>query len=212
MGPIPPHESTDEPRRRTFGSGASARWKGNPEVAVAAQGTEFQDTYWLGQAQLALGRHAEAEESFTELTAYARDVGSSGAFCTAHAWGCLHLARGEYADARRRLLEGVEVARALHDPMFETRVLIDLLDPRLYDRRDLRVEIGQGEHVVEVARDIDYPYLLAGVLERLARLRAAAGDDTAARHLADEAAAVPCGANDRHTQRPGRVTVPVVQG
>ncbi|UUU35838.1 NB-ARC domain-containing protein [Streptomyces sp. CA-210063] len=176
---------------------------GRPEVAVEVL-TEIvagarkegirtliaRDTYWLGQAQLALGRHAEAEESFTELTAYARDVGSSGAFYTAHAWGCLHLARGEYADARRRLLEGVEVARALHDPMFETRVLIDLLDPRLYDRHDLRVAIGQGEHAVEVARGIDYPYLLAGVLERLARLRAAAGDDTAARHLADEAAAV----------------------
>lgn len=83
---------------------------GRPEVAVEVlteivagarkQGIRTliaRDTYWLGQAQLALGRHAEAEESFTELTAYARDVGSPGAFYTAHAWGCLHLARGEYA-------------------------------------------------------------------------------------------------------------------
>lgn len=149
-----------------------------------------RDTYWLGQAQLALGRPAQAEESFTELTEYARDVGSSGVFYTAHAWGCLHLARGEYADARRRLLEGVEVARALHDPMFETRGLIDLLDPRLYGRHELPAAIGEGERAVEVARGIDYPYLLAGALETLARLQAAAGDHTAAKRLADEATAV----------------------
>ncbi|MFI6694611.1 BTAD domain-containing putative transcriptional regulator [Streptomyces sp. NPDC050433] len=152
-----------------------------------------RDTYWLGQAQLALGRHAEAAESFTELTAHVRDIGPSGTFYTAHAWGCLHLARGEYADARRRLLEGVEVARTSHDPMFEARVLVDLLDLRLYDpddRDDLRAAIDRGEHAVEVARGINYPYLLAGVLEKLAGLRAAAGDDVAARDLTDEAAAV----------------------
>jgi hypothetical protein len=74
--------------------------------------------------------------------------------------------------------------------MFETRVLIDLLDPRLYDRHGLPAAIGQGKHAVAVARGIDYPYLLAAVLERLARLQAAAGDDTAARQLAAEAAAV----------------------
>ncbi|MFD3486088.1 BTAD domain-containing putative transcriptional regulator [Streptomyces sp. NPDC058665] len=152
-----------------------------------------RDTYWLGQAQLALGRHADAAESFTELTACVRDIGSAGAFYTAHAWGCLHLARGEYADARRRLLEGVEFARTTHDPMFEARVLVDLLDLRLYDPhdgRDLRAAIERGVHAVEVARGIDYPYLLAGVLEKLARLRSAAGDESAARKLADEVAAV----------------------
>jgi hypothetical protein len=117
-------------------------------------------------------------------------VGSSGVFYTAHAWGCLHLARGEYADARRRLLEGVEVARALHDPMFETRGLIDLLDPRLYGRHELPAAITEGERAVEAARGIDYPYLLAGVLGTLARLQAAAGADDAAKRLADEAAAV----------------------
>lgn len=147
-----------------------------------------RDTYWLGRAQLALGRHTEAEASFTELASDARDLGSSGGFYTAHARGCLHLARGEYADARRRLVEGVELARALHDPMFETRVLVDLLDPRLYDRRELPAAIGEGERAVEVARGIDYPYLLAGVLDGLARLRAAAGDDTGARRLTAEAA------------------------
>lgn len=147
-------------------------------------------TYWLGQAQLALGHHAAAEEAFTELTANTEDIGATGGFYTAHAWGCLHLARGEYADARRRLLTGLEVARALHDPMFETRVLVDLLDPRLYDSHALPAAIGQGEHAVEVARGIDYPYLLAGVLEKLARLQAAADDDAAANHLAGEAAAV----------------------
>ncbi|QHY96935.1 Regulatory protein AfsR [Streptomyces sp. S4.7] len=155
-----------------------------------------RDTYWLGHAQLALGRHAPAQESFTELTAHVQDIGPSGAFYTAHAWGCLHLARGEYADARRRLLEAVEVARTTHDPMFETRVLVDLLDLRLYDpcdRRDLRTAIDRGEHAVEVARGIHYPYLLAGVLEKLAGLRAAAGDGTAARKLTGEAAAVRAG-------------------
>lgn len=149
-----------------------------------------RDTYWLGQAQVALGHLAAAEESFTELTACVSDIGPSGTFYTAHAWGCLHLARGEYAEARRRLLEGVEVARATHDPMFEVRALVDLLDLRLYDRHDLRAAISQGEHAVEVARGIDYPYLLAGVLRRLARLRAAAGDGAIARTLAAEAAAV----------------------
>ncbi|MEU4177025.1 BTAD domain-containing putative transcriptional regulator [Streptomyces sp. NPDC026589] len=103
-----------------------------------------RDTYWLGQAQLALGRTAEAEEAFTELGECARDIGSSGTFYTAHAWGCLHLARGEYAEARRRLLEGVAIAHALHDPMFETRVLIDLLDARLYGPRELPAAIGRG--------------------------------------------------------------------
>ncbi|MFH9689233.1 AfsR/SARP family transcriptional regulator [Streptomyces sp. NPDC017413] len=149
-----------------------------------------RDTYWLGQAQLALGRPAEAERSFTELAECSRNIGSSGMFYTAHAWGCLHLARGEYAEARRRLLEGVEIAHALHDPMFETRVLVDLLDARLYGPRELPAAIGRGEHAVEVARGIDYPYLLAGVLEKLAGLRDAAGDATTARHLADEAAVV----------------------
>ncbi|MFE3252986.1 BTAD domain-containing putative transcriptional regulator [Streptomyces sp. NPDC059209] len=155
-----------------------------------------RDTYWLGHAQLALGRHAPAEESFTELTAHVQDIGSSGAFYTAHAWGCLHLARGEYADARRRLLEAVEVARATHDPMFEVRVLVDLLDARLYDPydpHDLRAAIDRGEQAVEVARGIHYPYLLAGVLEKLAGLRAAAGDGTAARNLTGEAAVVRAG-------------------
>lgn len=149
-----------------------------------------RDTYWLGQAQLALGRYPEAEESFAELTECTRSIGSSGAFYTAHAWGCLHLARGEYAEARRRLLEGVEVARTLHDPMFETRVLVELLDARLYDLHELPAAISQGEHAVELARGIHYPYLLAGVLEKLARLRAAAGDATVAQRLADEAAVV----------------------
>ncbi|MFH9199299.1 BTAD domain-containing putative transcriptional regulator [Streptomyces anulatus] len=149
-----------------------------------------RDTYWLGQAQLALGRPAEAEESFIELTRCARHIGSSGGFYTAHAWGCLHLARGEYAEARRRLLEGVEIARTLHDPMFETRVLTDLLDARLYGPPDLPAAIGRGERAVEVARGIDYPYLLAGVLEKLARLRAATGDAATARQLTDEAAAL----------------------
>ncbi|WP_192806675.1 AfsR/SARP family transcriptional regulator [Streptomyces arboris] len=146
-----------------------------------------RDTYWLGQAQLARGRHTAAEESFTELTECARSIGASGAFYIAHAWGCLHLARGERAEARRRLLEGVEVARTLHDPMFETRVFVDLLDTRLYDRHELPAAISQGEHAVDVARGIDYPYLLAGVLEKLARLRAAAGDATVAKRLAEEA-------------------------
>jgi DNA-binding SARP family transcriptional activator len=149
-----------------------------------------RDTYWLGQAQLALGRYPEAEESFAELSEYVRSIGSSGTFYIAHAWGCLHLARGEYAEARRRLLEGVEVARTLHDPMFETRVLIDLLDARLYDSHELPAAISQGEHAVELARHIHYPYLIAGVLEKLARLRAAAGDLTVAQRLADEAAVV----------------------
>ncbi|NEB37935.1 BTAD domain-containing putative transcriptional regulator [Streptomyces sp. SID14515] len=158
-----------------------------------------RDTYWLGQAQLALGRHREAEESFAELTECARGIGVSGPFYIAHAWGCLHLARGEYAEARSRLLEGVEVARALHDPMFETRVLVDLLDARLYELpddhdghgpHDLAAAIVQGEHAVEVARGIDYPYLLAGVLEKLARLRAAAGDPGVANDLDDEANAL----------------------
>ncbi|GGS50296.1 AfsR/SARP family transcriptional regulator [Streptomyces badius] len=158
-----------------------------------------RDTYWLGQAQLALGRHQEAEESFAELAECARGIGASGPFYTAHAWGCLHLARGEYAEARSRLLEGVEVARALHDPMFETRVLVDLLDVRLHvlpdahdghDAHDLAAAITQAEHAVEVARGIDYPYLLAGVLEKLARLRAAAGDSGVAKGLDDEAAAL----------------------
>lgn len=149
-----------------------------------------RDTYWLGQAQLALGRQAEAEEAFTELSVYGGDMGSSGEFYVAHAWGCLHLARGEYADARRRLLEGVEVARALHDPMFETRVLVDLLDSRLHDRHELPAAISQGEHAVEVARSINYPYLLAGVLEKLARLHAAAGNDAVADRLTRETATV----------------------
>ncbi|MER7700786.1 MULTISPECIES: BTAD domain-containing putative transcriptional regulator [unclassified Streptomyces] len=147
-----------------------------------------RDTYWLGQAQLALGRHLEAEESFAELTECTRSIGSSGAFYTAHAWGCLHLARGEYAEARRLFLEAVEVARSLHDPMFETRVLVDLLDARLYGRHELAAAIGQAEHAVGVARGIHYPYLLAGVLDKLARLRAAVGDAGAAGRLADEAA------------------------
>lgn len=148
-----------------------------------------RETYWLGQAQLALGSHAEAEESFTELSAYAGDIGPSGGFYLAHAWGCLHLARGEYAEARERLLEGVEVTRALHDPMFEARVLVDLLEAGLHGD-DLPAAIRQGEHAVEVARSINYPYLLAGVLDKLARLHAAAGDDAAASRLAREAATV----------------------
>ncbi|WP_095757070.1 AfsR/SARP family transcriptional regulator [Streptomyces xinghaiensis] len=149
-----------------------------------------RDTYWLGHAQLALGRHAEAAESFTELAARAVDIGPSGAFYLAHAWGCLHLARGEDADARRRLLEGAEIARTLDDPLFESRVLVDLLDVRLHDRHELPAAICQGERAVQVARTIGYPYLLAGALEGLARLRAAAGDVKTAKNLAMEASAV----------------------
>lgn len=176
---------------------------GRPERAVAVlteivagarkQGIRTliaRDTYWLGHAELARGRHAEAEKSFAELTECARGIGVSGPFYTAHAWGCLHLARGEYAEARSRLLEGVGIARTLHDPMFETRVLIDLLDVRLYGLHELPAAISQGEHAVEVARGIHYPYLLAGVLEKLARLRAAAGEAAVAEDLADEAAVV----------------------
>jgi DNA-binding SARP family transcriptional activator len=147
-----------------------------------------RDTYWLGQAQLALGRHAEAERAFTELAAYASDIGSSGEFYMAHARGCLHLARGEYRDARLRLTEAMEIARALDDPMFETRVVVDLLDTELHDHQDLPAMIKLGEHAAETARSIDYTYLLAGVLDRLARLHTAAGDDDAAGHLAREAA------------------------
>lgn len=176
---------------------------GRPEIAVEVlteiiavardQGVRTliaRGTYWLGQALLALGRHAEAAAAFGELAANADDIGPSGVFYMAHAWGCLHLARGEYADARRRLLEGVELARAFHDPMFETRVVVDLLETELHDRHDLPAAISQGEDAVEVARGINYPYLLAGVLEKLARLQAAAGDDAAADRLASEAATV----------------------
>lgn len=176
---------------------------GRPDVAVEilteivagarAQGIRTlvaRDTYWLGQAELALGHHAEAEKAFTELSAYAEEIGSSGRFYTAHAWGRLHLARGEHAEARRWLGDALDVARALHDPMFETRVLIDLLDPGLYDRHGLPDAISLGEHAIEVAQGIDYPYLLAGVLEKLAQLHAAAGDDTAAGRRSREAADV----------------------
>ncbi|MEK8172250.1 hypothetical protein NKH77_32110 [Streptomyces sp. M19] len=102
-----------------------------------------RDTYWLCQARLALGQLAGAADAVTELSGHMRDFGSSGAFYLAHARGCVHLARGEYADARRQLAEAVEVARAIHDPMFETRCLIDLLDPRLYDGHEVRAAIGQ---------------------------------------------------------------------
>ncbi|GAB3450756.1 AfsR/SARP family transcriptional regulator [Actinophytocola sediminis] len=149
-----------------------------------------RDTYWLGQALLALGRHTEAAAAFTELSTIAVYIGRSGGFYAAHAWGCLRLAMGEFADARASLVEGVELARALHDPMFEIRVLVDLLDPALYDRAELPAAISQGEQAVEVARGIDYPYLLAGVLDKLARLHAADGDEDAADRLAGEAADV----------------------
>ncbi|MCT2583175.1 AfsR/SARP family transcriptional regulator [Actinophytocola gossypii] len=149
-----------------------------------------RDTYWLGHAQLALGQHDEAAESFAELAACAEAIGTSGMFYLAHAQGCLHLAHGEYADARRCLLDGLEIARALHDPLFESRVLVDLLDARLHDGDDLRSAIGLGEHAVEVARGINYPYLLAGTLNGLAGLYRAAGDDEAAARAAVEAAAV----------------------
>jgi tetratricopeptide (TPR) repeat protein len=143
-----------------------------------------RDTYWLGQAELALGHHAEAEKAFTDLAAHAGDIGPAGGFYTAHAWGCLHLARGEYADAHRRLLEGLEVAHALHDPLFEARALVDLLELHLHDGHDHAAAIALGEHAVDVARGINYPYLLAGILDKLARLHA---DDTAADRLAREA-------------------------
>ncbi|WP_164555748.1 MULTISPECIES: AfsR/SARP family transcriptional regulator [unclassified Streptomyces] len=152
-----------------------------------------RDVYWLGQAWLALGRHERAEEAFTELTSLVEDIGSSGPFYLAHAWGCLHLTRGEYAEARRRLLEALDLARTMDDPMFQTRVLADLLDLRLYDVRDgraLRAALDRAEHAVGVARGIHYPYLLAGVLEKTARLREAAGETAAARELDEEAAAV----------------------
>ena len=149
-----------------------------------------RDTYWLGQAELALDHHAEADKAFTELATHVGDIGPSGEFYAAHAWGCLHLARGEYADARDRLRAALEIAGDIHDPLFETRVLVDLLDPVLHDRHDLPAAIELGEHAVAVARGIDYPYLLAGVLDKLARLHAEAGDDTAAGRTTREAAAV----------------------
>ncbi|MBB4908658.1 AfsR/SARP family transcriptional regulator [Actinophytocola algeriensis] len=152
-----------------------------------------RDTYWLGQAELALGHQPEAEKAFTELSAHVDDIGPSGDFYAAHAWGCLHLARGEYADARRRLLEGVEIARGLHDPLFEARVLVELLDLHLRDGDDLPAAISLGEHAVGVARGINYPYLLAGILDKLARLHTATGDDTAADRLAGEAATLYAG-------------------
>ena len=147
-----------------------------------------RDTYWLGQAELALGHHAEAEKAFSELAEHAGHIGPSGGFYAAHAWGCLHLARGDHAEARRYLRDALEIARALHDPLFETRVLVDLLDPALHD--DLPAAISLGEHAVAVARGIDYPYLLAGVQDKLARLHAAAGDDEAAGRWSRAAAAV----------------------
>lgn len=55
--------------------------------------------------------------------------------------------------------------------MFETRVLVGLLDVRLYDVRDpgdLRAAGGRAEHAVEVARGIHHLYLLAGVPEKAA--------------------------------------------
>jgi tetratricopeptide (TPR) repeat protein len=147
-----------------------------------------RDTYWLGQAELALGHHAEAEKAFTELSEHAVDIGPSGSFYDSHAWGCLHLARGEHAEARTRLRDGLEIARALHDPLFETRVLIDLLEPALHD--DLPAAISLGEHAVAVARGINYPYLLAGVLDKLALLHATEGDDVAAARTTREATTV----------------------
>ncbi|OLF05986.1 hypothetical protein BLA60_33565 [Actinophytocola xinjiangensis] len=148
-----------------------------------------RDTYWLGQAWLALGQHDQAREAFTDLTARAGDIGPSGAFYAGHAWGCLHLAAGEYDSARRRLTEALEIARVLYDPMFEIRVQVDLLDPRLHGD-DLPAAIGEGERAVEIARGIDYPYLLAGVLDKLAGLHAAAGHDEQAARLGGEAAGV----------------------
>lgn len=149
-----------------------------------------RSTYWLGHAELAQDHHAEAEKAFTELSTCADDIGAAGAFYTTHAWGCLHLARGEHADARRRLLDGVEIARKLHDPLFETRVLIELLDPALHGPDDLPTALSQGEHAVQLAKSFNYPYLLARVLDKLARLHTVAGDDTAAARLRNEAATV----------------------
>lgn len=150
----------------------------------------MRDTYWLGQAELALDHHAEAEKAFTELSEHADDLGSSGGFYLAHAWGCLHLARGEHAEARQRLREGMDLARTLHDPMFETRVLVDLLEVELRDPRNPPNAIALGEHAVEIARRVDYPYLLGRALDVLSRLHQAAGDPTTATDLTREAATV----------------------
>jgi len=149
-----------------------------------------RDTYWLGQAELALGHFADADKAFTELSTHAGDIGPSGDFYVTHAWGCLHLARGEHTEARRTLREAVHIARSLNDPMFETRVLVDLLETELRDQVDVPAAIGVGEHAAGVARGINYPYLLTGVLERLAALHAAAGDEGGAARVAAEAAAV----------------------
>lgn len=103
-----------------------------------------------------------------------------GEIYAAHAWGRLRMARGEYAEARRTLSAGLAAAREANDRLMQVRILIDLAELALEHDGRHRVGLDLAEIAVAESRSLGHPLLNARALDRLGRLREAAGDHAAA--------------------------------
>jgi DNA-binding SARP family transcriptional activator len=143
---------------------------------IGSHSIEARNSYWLGQAHLALGQYTEAERAFGVLRELARLARhSTGELYGRHGQGRLHLARGEYAQAREELTAGLAIARGLNDPLLQVRILTDLgelyLEQGMFDRAE--------EHLTTAAdlgRDLHHPLWRARPLDRLGQLYTATGD------------------------------------
>ncbi|PRX69608.1 DNA-binding SARP family transcriptional activator [Nonomuraea fuscirosea] len=145
-----------------------------------------RDSYWLALARLDLGRTAEAEAAIATLSARAEVLGATGSLYAAHARGRLLLARGDHSEAGWQLSAGLEAARGHDDVLMQVRILLALSDLHAGQVEGIR----HAEQALGLARDMNDAVNTARALDRLARLRAAAGDHDAAARAGREAAAI----------------------
>lgn len=134
----------------------------------------IRDSYWLGQAYLALGRDAQAEMAFSTVWRLA-DASDDriGQVYGAHARGCLHRARGEYGAARRALTGGLEMSRHIGDRLMQLRILCDLIDVAIEDGDDSGAAPVLAEDAATLNRKLDYAPLRPRVLRQARLLRSA---------------------------------------
>ena len=99
-----------------------ARAQLDSAVATQARDRETHALLWLGEVELALGRHAEARQAFEDARARANAIGSPWHHDAAAGVARVALAQGDAAGAQREIgallaqLDGVDVLEGMNEP------------------------------------------------------------------------------------------------
>jgi DNA-binding SARP family transcriptional activator/tetratricopeptide (TPR) repeat protein len=147
-------------------------------VEIDAMLVLAQGAYWIGAAQIELGRLDDAARSYAILEDFVRRVGSPTAQVYAYySRGLLDAARGERDSAREWLESALNIARDIRDPLMQVRVLCTLGDLQP-SRETATLYLYEAR---EIAEELRMPLWQAIPAEGLGLMHAERGDHDAAR-------------------------------